>query len=75
MPTTVNIYDAKTQFSRLVARAAAGEEILIARAGKPIVRLVPIATAAPRRPGLLKGLTVPDALFEPLPPDELARWE
>jgi len=75
MPTTVNIYDAKTQFSRLVARAAAGEEILIARAGKPIVRLVSIATAAPRRPGLLKGLTVPDALFEPLPPDELARWE
>jgi prevent-host-death family protein len=41
MPELVNIYDAKTQLSRLVDRAAAGEEILIGRAGKPLVRLVP----------------------------------
>jgi antitoxin (DNA-binding transcriptional repressor) of toxin-antitoxin stability system len=58
MTAIVNIYDAKTQLSRLVERAAAGEEILIARAGKP-----------------MEGLVVPDALFDPLPEDELSRWE
>ena len=75
MAAIVNIYDAKTQLSRLVERAAAGEEILIARAGKPMARLVPVDPHEPRRPGLLKGLTVPDALFEPLPDEELAWWE
>lgn len=75
MPEFVNIYDAKTQLSRLVDRAAAGEDILISRAGKPLVRLVPVEDAVPRQPGLLKGLAVPDALFDPLPEDELALWE
>ena len=75
MTAIVNIYDAKTQLSRLVERAAAGEEILIARAGKPMVRLVPVDRREPRRPGLLKGLAVPDALFDPLPEDELSWWE
>jgi prevent-host-death family protein len=75
MTAIVNIYDAKTQLSRLVERAAAGEEILIARAGKPMARLVPIDRHEPRRPGLLEGLVVPDALFDPLPEDELSRWE
>ena len=46
-----------------------------ARAGKPVVRLVPVDGAAPRQPGLLKGLAVPDQLFDPLPEDELAVWE
>jgi prevent-host-death family protein len=75
MTDIVNIYNAKTQLSRLVERAAAGEEILIARAGKPLARLGPIDRHQPRQPGLLKGLAVPDALFDPLPEDELARWE
>ena len=75
MTDSVNIYDAKTQLSRLVDRAAAGEEILIARAGKPVARLVALDAAAPRRPGLLRGLAVPDALFAPLDPDEAAAWE
>jgi prevent-host-death family protein len=75
MTETVNIYDAKTQFSRLVDRAASGEEILIARAGKPVARLVALDAAAPRQPGLLRGLAVPDALFAPLDGDEAARWE
>ncbi|HTC08939.1 MAG TPA: type II toxin-antitoxin system prevent-host-death family antitoxin [Acetobacteraceae bacterium] len=75
MAASVNLYDAKTQLSRLVDRAIAGEEIVIARAGKPVVRLVPVDGAAPRQPGLLKGLAVPDRLFEPLPEDELAVWE
>jgi prevent-host-death family protein len=75
MTELVNIYDAKTQLSRLIDRAAAGDDILIGRAGKPMVRLVPVEDAVPRQPGLLKGLAVPDALFDPLPEDELALWE
>jgi len=39
------------------------------------VRLVPVDAARPRQPGLLKGLSVPDALFDPLPEDEQALWE
>ena len=75
MTELVNIYDAKTQLSRLIDRAAAGEDILIGRSGKPLVRLVPVDDVLPRQPGLLKGLAVPDALFDPLPEDELALWE
>ena len=75
MTQLVNIYDAKTQLSRLVDRAAAGEEILIARAGTPLARLMPLSTPAPREPGLLRGLAVPDAAFAPLDPDDVALWE
>ncbi len=75
MPELVNIYDAKTQLSRLIDRATAGEEIVIGRAGKPLVRLVAIEDALPRMPGMLKNLTIPDALFDPLPDDETALWE
>lgn len=75
MTEIVDIDDAKTQLSRLVERAATGEEILIARAGQPLPRPGPVDRHEPRRPGLLKGLAVPDALFDPLPEDELARWE
>ena len=46
--TTVDIHAAKTHLSRLVDRAAAGEEVIIAKAGRPVVRLVPIASGAPR---------------------------
>jgi prevent-host-death family protein len=75
MTELVNLYDAKTQLSRLLDRAAAGEDIVIGRSGKPVVRLVPVEGMTPRQPGLLKGLAVPDALFAPLPEDELALWE
>ncbi len=75
MSELVNLYDAKTQLSRLIDRATAGEEILIGRSGKPLVRLVPVEDALPREPGLLKGLVIPDAFFDPLPEDELAEWE
>jgi prevent-host-death family protein len=51
-----NIYEAKTQLSRLVDRAAKGEEILIARAGKPLAKLVPYREEdAPRQPGGWEG--------------------
>lgn len=74
---TVNIYEAKTHLSRLLDRVAAGEEVVIARAGKPIARLVPLASEGPRPLGLLRGLpTPPDGFFfDPLPEDELRLWE
>lgn len=54
--TTINMHEAKTQLSRLVEQALAGEEILIARAGKPLVRLVPVEAQTRRRtPGRLTG--------------------
>ena len=59
---TVNIHEAKTQLSRLVDAAAKGEPFIIAKAGKPMVKVVPIdAPAAPRRLGFMRGaFTVPD---------------
>ena len=74
MTVTVNIHQAKTQLSKLLARAQAGEEIVIAKSGKPWAKLVPIRDNAPRCPGIAKG-AVTDAFFEPLPGEELARWE
>jgi prevent-host-death family protein len=71
----VNVHEAKTPFSRLLERAHAGEEIVLAKAGKPYARLMPLAPAPPRRqPGRLAG-RVGDAFFEPLPDDELDAWE
>lgn len=73
---TVNIHEAKTHLSRLVMRAGAGEEIVIAKAGKPIARLMPLAQAVPRRLGLLAGqVLVPDDYDAPLPDDVLAEFE
>jgi prevent-host-death family protein len=59
---TVNIHEAKTQLSKLVDRAAKGEPFVIAKAGKPLVKVVALdAPKAPRRLGFLKGeFTVPD---------------
>jgi prevent-host-death family protein len=59
---TVNIHEAKTQLSRLVDAAAKGEPFIIAKAGKPLVKVVPIdAPAAPKRLGFMRGaFTVPD---------------
>ena len=51
----INVHDAKTNLSRLLDRAAAGEEIVIARAGKPVARLVALAPRPPREFGRLKG--------------------
>ena len=81
MPATVNVHDAKTNFSKLLERAHAGEEIVVAKAGKPYARLVPLAPPAkkePRRPGALKGVLpeLPDSFFfDPLPQEELRLWE
>jgi prevent-host-death family protein len=70
----VNVHQAKTHLSRLLERVAAGEEVVIARAGNPVARLVPLQREEPRNPGLVKG-RVTDAFFEPLPADELDAWQ
>jgi prevent-host-death family protein len=74
---TVGIHEAKTNLSRLIKKACAGEEIIIARGKEPVVRLVPIESPKRRRKlGVLKGkLVVGREFFEPLPDDELDRWE
>ena len=76
---TVNIHAAKTHLSRLVDAAAAGEEILIARAGRPVARLVPlhdVVTAPRRQLGRLVGrLRVPGDFDAPLPDAVLAGFE
>jgi prevent-host-death family protein len=70
----VDVHEAKTQLSRLLDRAHAGEEIVIAKNGEPDARLEPLEKPKAREPGLLKG-KVEDAFFEPLPESELAAWE
>ena len=71
----VNVHDAKTQFSKLLERAHAGQEIILAKAGKPYARMMPLAPAAPKRQrGRVKGI-IDDAFFEPLPDAELKAWE
>jgi len=75
----VNVHDAKTHLSKLLDRVHAGEEIILAKAGKPYAKLVPVdaAPATRRTPGGLKVTgDIPDsALFDPLPEEELAAWE
>lgn len=70
----VNLYEAKTHLSTLVARAAAGEEIVIAKAGKPCARLVALTSKRiRRRPGGWKGkIWIAPDFDAPLPPDILA---
>jgi prevent-host-death family protein len=74
---TVNMHEAKTHLSRLVDAALAGEEVLIARAGKVAVRLVPVPQEPIRRePGMLRGKVwaAPDA-WEAMGDEELALWQ
>ena len=74
---TVNIHAAKTQLSRLVEDAAKGEEIVIAKAGKPVARLVPLADARPKRRlgGLAGKVQIPEDFDAPLPDDILDSFE
>ena len=76
--TTVTIHQAKTQLSKLIAKAQAGEEVVIMRGKRPIARLLPIVqTQGKRLPGRLKGkLGLPNSFFfDPLPEAELRAWE
>jgi prevent-host-death family protein len=76
---TVNLHAAKTHFSRLVDAAAAGEEIIIAKAGKPVAKLVPLSSREERpkrRLGLLSGqATIPADFDAPLPDEMIDAFE
>ena len=74
---TINVHEAKTNLSRLLARVEAGEEIVISKAGQPIARLVPWQEQAEnRKPGLDKGkLVIPEDFDDPLPKDILDSFE
>ncbi|MBI2376235.1 MAG: type II toxin-antitoxin system prevent-host-death family antitoxin [Deltaproteobacteria bacterium] len=75
MVRIVNMHEAKSRLSQLVEAAEAGEEIVLARAGKPVVRLVPVVRE-PRRLGRWKGkVRMTDDFDAPLPDEELALWE
>ena len=77
MTDIVNMHQAKSSLSRLVERALAGEDVVIARNGEPLVRLVPIPkqTREPRVPGRMKGKIwiAPD--FDEMSEEELRDWE
>ena len=72
----INIHEAKTHLSKLADEVAAGEEIIIAKAGKPIMKLTPITKKKVRKMGLLKGKMHIAKDFEaPLPQDVLDAFE
>lgn len=72
----VNIHEAKTHLSQLLEEVSLGEEVIIARAGKPIARLIGLAGPPPRRRGLLKGtIRVAPDFDAPLPEEVLATFE
>lgn len=76
MTSIVNVHDAKTHFSKLLDRAHAGEEIILAKAGKPYARLVPLEQPKiERRPGGLSVKIPHEFFFDPLPEEELRAWE
>ena len=74
---TVTVHTAKSTLSKLLARVAKGEEIVIARGSEPVAKLVPLEPVTTRRKfGSLKGkVSVPGEFFEPLSQAELTAWE
>ncbi|CAN5179064.1 type II toxin-antitoxin system prevent-host-death family antitoxin [soil metagenome] len=74
-PGVVNVHEAKTHLSRLLERVEAGEEIVIGRAGKPVARLVPLASPRlPRQPGAWKGRVKIHDDFDELPEEMMAAF-
>ncbi len=74
MTVIVNVHEAKTHLSRLLERVREGEEIILAKAGKPYARLVPLEEHQLRVSGIASG-RVTEAFFEPLPEEEFEVWE
>ena len=73
---TINIYEAKTHLSKLIDQAALGEDVIIARSGKPVARLTRLVAKQPTiRYGVLKGkINVADDFDAPLPDDVIASF-
>ncbi len=75
MTTVVNTHDAKTQLSKLLRRVEAGEEIVIARDGRPVARLVPVLRRGPVKFGTARGqVRMTGDAFAPMTEAELAEW-
>ena len=74
MAKVVNVHEAKTRLSELLDRVKGGEEIILAKYGKPYARLVPAETPGPVPLGFVPFST-PASFFEPLPDEELSAWE
>jgi len=74
MVTIINVFEAKTHLSQLLERVRAGEEIILAKNGKPYARLVPLSPLPKRDLGFLPG-PVDATFFDPLPEEELRAWE
>lgn len=75
MTSTVNIHEAKTHLSRLLARVAGGDEVVIAKNGVPMARLIPASSPRPRTPGRFRGqIHGVEALFDPLQPEDADLW-
>jgi prevent-host-death family protein len=73
---TINIHQAKTQFSKLVDDAMHGDEIIVAKAGKPVAKLIAFTKTKPRQFGVLKGkIKIANDFDAPLPEDILADFE
>lgn len=72
----VNVHAAKTNLSKLIEQAEAGEEVIIARNSEPVVKLVPVGRRKPKRVfGSMKGkISLPPEFFDPLPDEELEAW-
>lgn len=76
MTRTINVHEAKTHLSRLLDDVRSGEEIILAKAGEPYARLVPIVPPGPRKLGFLPELaSLADAVLAPLGNDELEQYE
>ena len=76
MTATVNIHEAKTHLPQLIERVRLNEEIIIAKAGEPVARLVPERSRKPREPGSAKGkIVIHDNFDDPLPDDLLDLFE
>lgn len=74
MSKIVNIHEAKTQLSRLLKEVAQGEDIILARAGKPCARIIPYQAPSKRVLGFVEG-QIDEAFFEPLSEEDLQAWE
>lgn len=74
---TFNVHKAKTQFSAILALVASGEEVLVAKAGKPVALISPYRPHQPvRQPGIFRGqVKVEDSFFDPMPDEFLRHFE
>lgn len=74
---TFNVHEAKTQFSAILALVSAGEEVIVAKAGRPVAVISPYKQTAPeRKPGLFEGqLTLHESFFEPMDDEFMKHFE